>query len=502
MAYKSKRWSLAPRILGLAMLNLLLIGFVLAIFAQWMFGLNIESIALGPSRARISAIANDVQGSLDLEPRTQWSGVLAKYAEKHEVDLFLVGPEGRVSLTGVHVQLPEKLLKRMGGSSSKGYGRPGERRGPPFGDDQRHGPPQITDSGFVPRGGFPAVEKSFFVVTRAPLSYWVGVRIPVNGPNGEKGRPAVLLLRTHSILNRTLFFEWRSLMWLGLALAAVALLCWLPFVHGVTRSIHEMAGATEEIAQGRFGTKVSLQRQDELGHLGEQINRMALRLEGFVKHQKRFLGDIAHELCAPIARIQFAFGILEQKASEVEEPHLAVLRDEIQEMSSLVNELLMFAKAGMQPSDTPLVSVGLDPVVRNAVSHQLPGTGAIQVSIPPEITVVAYEPYLLRAISNLLRNALRYAGASGPILIAARREANRVLLTVTDCGPGLPEEAIEDVFAPFYRPELARSPDTGGAGLGLAIVKSCIEACHGTVACRNREPSGLEVTISLAASKG
>ena len=175
----------------------------------------------------------------------------------------------------------------------------------------------------------------------------------------------------------------------------------------------------------------------------------------------------------------------------------AVLRDEIQEMSGLVNELLMFSKAGMHPAETPLKSVALDSIVQRAVSHQVPGAGSIQVAIAPTLAVIAYEPYLLRAIANLLRNALRYAGKDGPILVTARQEGSQVLLTVSDCGPGLPERSLEEVFAPFYRPEAARSRDTGGTGLGLAIVKSCIEACRGTVACRNRKPSGLEVTISL-----
>jgi two-component system, OmpR family, sensor histidine kinase CpxA len=137
--------------------------------------------------------------------------------------------------------------------------------------------------------------------------------------------------------------------------------------------------------------------------------------------------------------------------------------------------------------------------VQRAVAHQAPGSGSIQVLIPPAFAVSAHEPYLLRAISNLLRNALRYAGEDGPITVEARREGARARITVTDCGPGLPEGSLAEVFEPFYRPESARSRDTGGAGLGLAIVKSCVEACGGSVSCRNREPSGFEVAILLAA---
>ena len=63
----------------------------------------------------------------------------------------------------------------------------------------------------------------------------------------------------------------------------------------------------------------------------------------------------------------------------------------------------------------------------------------------------------------------------------------------------MPKEELEEVFEPFYRPESARTRETGGAGLGLAIVRTCIEACGGTVACRNRTPRGLEVLIRLQA---
>ncbi|HEY1754459.1 MAG TPA: HAMP domain-containing sensor histidine kinase [Bryobacteraceae bacterium] len=474
------KWPLSRKILSLALLNLVLIAMVLAIFAQWQFGLSIESLLLGPGRDRIMAIANSVGRDLDSTPSPTRPELLADYSRRYGVDFFLVDPRGE-SLSGGSVELPAALTEHL-------ERRPERRDGPPPEDERPEGPP-----GAGPR------DPAFLTITRNPLAYWVGIRIPTNGPDGEKGFPAVLLLRANSIFNSNLFFDWRSLLWLMAALAAVALLCWWPFVHGVTKSIQQMDRATEAIAQGRFDSHVTQQRRDELGHLGEQINRMAGRLEGFVKHQKRFLGDIAHELCAPIARIQFALGILEQRTASgsPQQTHVEVLREEIQDMSGLVNELLMFSKAGMQPGETPLRPVELGPVVQRAVSHQMPGSGTIRVDVPSGLAVVAHEPYLLRAISNLLRNALRYAGEDGPIVVVARSEGNRVPVTVSDCGPGLPEQSFHQVFGAFYRPEAARSRDTGGAGLGLAIVKNCVEACGGTVACRNREPSGLEVTISL-----
>ena len=72
-----------------------------------------------------------------------------------------------------------------------------------------------------------------------------------------------------------------------------------------------------------------------------------------------------------------------------------------------------------------------------------------------------------------------------------------MLITVADCGSGVPEAELAQIFDPFYRLDSSRDASTGGVGLGLAIVKTCIESCRGTVSCRNRQPSGLEVALRL-----
>jgi two-component system sensor histidine kinase CpxA len=276
-------------------------------------------------------------------------------------------------------------------------------------------------------------------------------------------------------------------------------LCWLPFIRALTRSIAQMDRVTAQIAEGRFDAHVADTRPDELGHLGREINRLGARLQGFVKNQKRFVGDIAHELCAPIARIQFALGILERKADGELKPHVAVLHEEIQEMSALVNELLSFSKAGLDAGTTPLAAVGVAAVAQKAVAREAFASASIEIAVAPDVSVMANEALLLRALSNIVRNAIRYAGDQGPIRITAAPSGSDVEISIADQGPGLPKEELEDVFAPFYRPESARTRETGGAGLGLAIVRTCVEACGGTVACRNRVPRGLDVTIRLQA---
>ena len=476
-----RNWSLPRKIVALGLVNLSVIALVLLVFARIQFGVGPESLVAGAAAGHILGIANAFRLELDSTPDKD--AVIASYASRYDAAVFLTNPEGH-AMYGPEIDVPADVLRRM---------QPGPRPGGPPPDDDRPPPPRR-------RGGPPPGGEPFFLVTTAnPALYWAVVRLPVVTPDGST-RPAMLIFRAASIWNSKLFFDWRP--WLGLAAAllAVSLLCWLPFLRGLTHSIREMDQVTRDIALGHFDTRVPEARRDELGDLGQQINIMATRLQNFVSSQKRFLGDAAHELSAPLARIQFALGILERRVEESRRADIDVLRDEIQEMSVLVNELLSFSKAGLNSVAAPLERVDLADLVRRAAARE---------SVTPEIAVeenlwaMARPGQLLRAVGNLLRNAARYAGEHGPIEVSARGEGKAgVVITVADHGPGLPEDALEQVFEPFWRPESSRNRDTGGVGLGLAIVKSCVESCGGTVSCRNRQPSGLAVTIRLAAAVG
>lgn len=146
-------------------------------------------------------------------------------------------------------------------------------------------------------------------------------------------------------------------------------------------------------------------------------------------------------------------------------------------------------------------AVDVEAIARDAVMREgLNGMDVVRIDIGAPLLALADREFLLRSLSNLIRNAIRYAGRGGPVVIAGSRQHAEVVITVSDSGPAILQEEIDRAFAPFYRIETSRNRDTGGAGLGLAIVKSCIEACNGRVECRNRHPAGFEVEIRLAAS--
>jgi two-component system sensor histidine kinase CpxA len=317
----------------------------------------------------------------------------------------------------------------------------------------------------------------------------------------DNPKPGTLILTSPSLLASQLFFDPKPWLTIGLAVILVSVVCWLPFIRGMTRSITQMTQAAERIAEGHFEVQVPSRRHDEIGQMGDAINRMAARLSGFVSGQKRFLGGIAHELCNPIATIQFALGSLERRVTDEQRDGVADIQEEVQHMSALVNELLSFSRAGMQGMDVKLVPVNLAGTLTRVLEREASPAVSIETAVDAQLEALADPEYLFRAISNVVRNAIRYAGHAGPIRVSATAAEGKVHITIADEGPGVPEDALDEIFAPFYRLDPARNQQTGGVGLGLAIVKACVESCSGTVRCRNRKPSGLEIEIELAEAR-
>lgn len=485
------RFPIYAKIITWFFLNLLVLGLVLFAFVSWQFRQGFDSLLLGSAGHRIEALGQVVADELREKPADQWDAVLKKFSQAYKVDLFLFQNNGR-QLAGDELTLPaevrNKLNERPRGLRRR-LGQQGrDLRGPPA----RPLDPEIA-------GGAPP--PPFIVRTTGPVYYWVGLRIPSpEGPGmGPRQPPMILLARSDSFFGGGLYFDVRPWIAVGIGVIIFSVLFWMIPVRDLTRSISQMTRATERIALGKFDTRVSTRRGDELGRLSEAINRMAQRLDGFVSGQRRFSGDIAHELCAPLARMEVALGILEQRIGESQKQSLHDLQEEVREMSGLVNELLSFSKASLGRGSSQLTAVNVRRIAEEVIHRESKEPAIIANEVPENLEARADPELLKRALANLLRNAIRYAGDAGPIILSAEPRNESVCLTVSDNGPGVPEADLPKLFDPFYRVDAARTRETGGTGLGLAIVKTCVESCGGTVACWNRAPQGLEVAIHLPA---
>jgi len=500
--------SLFTKILCWFFLNLVLVVVVLAIFFAFQPQVNLHAIFGQQGSNRLRTAAMLISHDLNQTPRTNWSGVLARHAEIHRVDFALVLEDGSCFFAKDMV-LPDTVKKRAGKALQRKF-TPGLFP-PPYapGDLQRrpknHAKNASGDlrekSGIGRRPHMPprAYDKLPYSMmrTRHPTRYWSSIRIPLFVEAFRPPAPAFLLAVSDSITGNGFFFDPLPWMIVAAAVILISVLFWVPMVRRITRPLLRMTLATEEIAKGRFDVSIYEPRADEIGRLASAINHMTSRLSAFVRGQKRFLGDAAHELGAPIARIQFGLGALEQRVRGENLARVSDVMEDVDHMSKLVNELLAFSRAELNTRTVELKTMDLLPVVAEAVRRETAPGAEIVADIDPEIRVVASSELLTRALANLLRNAVKYAGDAGPIYVFAERKKEGVAVEVRDTGPGVPEDLLDQLFEPFFRPEPSRDRDSGGVGLGLAIVKTCIETCKGTVSARNLKPKGFAVTITL-----
>ena len=350
------RFPLLPKILAWFFLNLVVLGvaFFFVLKVQFRFGL--DSLLAGRVGDRVQAVSDVMTGELKAKSLSGWDEVLKNFGKAYKVQFFVFRRDGS-QIAGESITLPAVVAARV--AERRGMGE-GLGRGPPPGRGPRYGREALVSE----------PQARFILRTETPAHYWVGVCLPLTEPGTSRPWSVTLLLMSDSLSAGGLFFDPMPWVIVGFGAVIFSVLFWIPLVQGVTRSLSQMTRATEQISEGRFDTRVDERRGDELGRLGQAVNRMAARLSGFVTGQKRFLGDIAHELCSPLARIQVALGILEQRADDKQKAYVDDLREEVEQMSRLVNELLSFSKAGLTPREVKLEPVNLATTARRVLESE------------------------------------------------------------------------------------------------------------------------------------
>jgi two-component system sensor histidine kinase CpxA len=438
---------------------------------------------------------------LSKTPKEHWDELLSHLDVAYHMEFALFNGKGE-QVAGPVLELPSAVhaivmmtnnLPRPG-QPEAGFGPPGAFPFQPPPD-----PADLPPGAPPPRPGpappllpeFPQrVER-----TDNPRMFWLMVHLPLDRLQVADMVPLVLVGKTPSIEGSPLLFNPNPWIYLAVGMVIFSAFFWVPLTRNLTRAIAQMTQTTEAIAEGRFDVQASEKRADELGRLGLAINRMASRLKGFITGQRRFLGDVAHELCSPLARMEVALAILEERSDEKAVQYVRDVREEVTHMRKLAHELLSFSKASLGENRIKLESIRVAEVVDLAVHQEHCEADQVKIQVPDGLSVEADPELLCRAVANLLRNAIHYAGHAGPITISAWEEDTGVVVAVADQGPGVPAGELEKLFDPFYRIDESRTSETGGVGLGLAIVKTCVEACRGTVTAFNQAGGGLAVQL-------
>lgn len=277
----------------------------------------------------------------------------------------------------------------------------------------------------------------------------------------------------------------------------------------MTKPVTRLRSATQQLAAGDLTARAgdpNSRGGDEIAGLVRDFDTMASRLENLVNAQSRLLNDISHELRSPLARLNVALGLARQRSGPESASMLERIELEASRLNELIGRLLTLARLEDGEQRVPATPVLLDEVVLNVAEDAEFEAQArhchVRSDIPEGNWGVRGEVSLLHsAIENVVRNAIRYTreGTTVEIHLESIQNSNgaEAVIGVTDCGSGVPPDALEKLFQPFYRLDDDRGRQTGGVGLGLAITERAVRFHGGRVAAFNRAEGGLRVEIHL-----
>ena len=317
---------------------------------------------------------------------------------------------------------------------------------------------------------------------------------------------------------RVMFLSEHDLGALGvmlIAAGAVAVVTSLLLGRRVGRASDALAQVTRQLGDGEaVVAEPAVAVPAELARLRLELEETARRLDqararetALDTSRRELVAWVSHDLRTPLAGMRAVIEALEDRV--VQDPstvarYYTTLRIECDRLSGLVDDLFELSRtqAGVLRLEFERVSLG--DLVSDAVATAVPIATAKGVHLeghlngpPAELDVSA--PEILRALRNILENAIRHTPGDGTVVVAAGREAGRAYVSVSDNGGGIPDADLSRVFDVAFRGDTARTPGDG-AGLGLAIARGLVEAHHGEVIVRN-ENGGARFTVRLPLSE-
>ncbi len=292
----------------------------------------------------------------------------------------------------------------------------------------------------------------------------------------------------------------------ALLLAGLVLARWL--AGWWVRPLLGIEAATARLARGDFATRLETRRQDEIGDLIGNVNRMAEGLERLEGARRRWIAEISHELRTPLTVLRGEIDALADGVRTLDAAAVLSLRDEALRLGALVDDLHLLAMADLQALRCHFALCDARELIgrvcaRFAVRAAAAGIAlAVKADSPASLEVQWDAQRIDQLLSNLVDNSLRYTDAPGRIELGLRLTGEHVVLSVEDSAPGVPEGDLPRLFEPLYRADRARSRHRGGSGLGLAIAAALVATHRGEIKAGHAPLGGLAVWIKLPREAG
>jgi len=296
---------------------------------------------------------------------------------------------------------------------------------------------------------------------------------------------------------------------LGLLFVVTILCLWLAY--HIAAPIHGIQSAARRVAQGDLSARVphaiSL-RHDELAALAADFDSMVERIEMLIRTQKTLLNSVSHELRSPLARLNVCLAMMRKHMPEEVIDIGERMERDVARIDTLMGQLLTLSRLEAGLSSVERENVNFTLLVQevaadgNFEAQSLGKTVSLEASSP--IVLERADSLALRsACENIVRNAIHFTRPGTEVKVAlgidSPATSPQVLLTVRDEGPGVPGDALQNIFRPFFRIN-GPGRQSQGNGLGLAIALEAVRLHHGTIIASNLDPIGLEISVRLPVS--
>ena len=272
--------------------------------------------------------------------------------------------------------------------------------------------------------------------------------------------------------------------------------------------VRRLQTVARRLASGDLSARVDHRlsaRHDEIGDLGRDFDRMARQVESLLVTQRRLLQDVSHELRSPLARLNVALELAGREATPVAATALSRARREADRLNELIGQLLELVRleggAGQYPPRRFELAGLVKDIMIDAEFEAAAHDRHARLVACESCTITGSSELLRWAFENVVRNAVRYTEAGTEIEVSLRVDRRPdeafAIVEVRDHGPGVPENALDNIFRPFFRVSEARDRGSGGVGLGLAISQRAVELHGGTIHAANAPGGGLIVNIRV-----
>ncbi len=294
-----------------------------------------------------------------------------------------------------------------------------------------------------------------------------------------------------------------------------ALLLFSGLISSLRRPLEDLVDAAGRLAAGDLSTRVEVGGLSETATLGAAFNEMAgqLEVEAGEREQLNRLKDefvltASHELRSPLTSVQGFAELLmleRDKLAPKQVETVEIILDNCRHLGRLLNDLLDLTRSDAgrlalrrEPTEVaPLI----EDVVRTMRAQTDSANQSLTERLEPNLPLIEVEPDRIRQILvNLVTNAHEYSPERASVEVSARVVGTSVEIAVTDNGPGIPEDQLEQIFERFTRGDAGLTQRVGGTGLGLAISKSLVELHGGTIAAESTLGKGSSFRFRLPAA--